>query len=56
MAHGCVSSTHLVTCEKAGPSWRKKESAILIYITMNLEWLLKKYMDIKKTPTGLNEY
>lgn len=20
MAHGCVSSTHLVTCEKAGPS------------------------------------
>lgn len=49
VAYGCVSSAQVVTCEKAGPSLRKKESTILIYNTMNLEWLLKKYMDIKNT-------
>lgn len=58
MAHGCISSAQVVTCEKAGSSWRKKENAILIYISVNLEWLLKKYMDIKnpKTPACLEEH
>lgn len=37
VAYGCVSSAQVVTCEKAGPSLRKKESTILIYNIMNLE-------------------
>lgn len=55
MANGCISSAQIVTCEKAGSSWRKKENAILIYISMNQEWLPKKYMDIKKTPPACLE-